>query len=76
MLIFSRLDKFLYPMKKLLLFIALISFSSNAQEDPQWMRYASISPDGTQIVFTYKGDLYKVPAAGGDATTINLSQGS
>jgi len=67
MLIFSRLDKFLYPMKKLLLFIALISFSSNAQEDPQWMRYASISPDGTQIVFTYKGDLYKVPAAGGDA---------
>ena len=75
MLIFSRLDKFLYPMKKLLLFIALISFSSNAQEDPQWMRYASISPDGTQIVFTYKGDLYKVSAAGGDATQLTYHKG-
>ena len=42
----------------------------NAQDAPQWMRYSTISPDGTQIVFTYKGDLYKVPTAGGDAVQL------
>ena len=47
--------------------LLFISFTINAQENPQWMRYSSISPDGTQIVFTYKGDLYKVPSSGGDA---------
>jgi len=31
------------------------------------MRHSSISPDGTQIAFTYKGDLYKVSAEGGNA---------
>ena len=47
--------------------LLFISFTINAQENPQWMRYSSISPDGTQIVFTYKGDLYKVPSSGGNA---------
>lgn len=31
------------------------------------MRYPAISPDGSQIVFTYKGDLFLVPSQGGDA---------
>jgi len=31
------------------------------------LRYPSISPDGKTIVFTYKGDLYRVAAAGGTA---------
>ena len=26
---------------------------------PLWMRDVRISPDGTQIAFCYKGDLYK-----------------
>jgi Tol biopolymer transport system component/C-terminal processing protease CtpA/Prc len=38
-----------------------------SQENPQWMRHSSISPDGTQIAFTYKGDLYKVNSNGGTA---------
>jgi tricorn protease len=59
-------------MKKLLLLLVLIAFSINAQDKPQWMRYSSISPDGTQIVFTYKGDLYKVSSAGGDATRLTF----
>ena len=36
-------------------------------ETPLWMRDVKISPDGTQIAFCYKGDIYKVPANGGNA---------
>lgn len=36
-----------------------------AQVNPQWARYPAISPDGSTIVFTYKGDLYRVPVEGG-----------
>ena len=34
---------------------------------PLWMRDVRISPDGSQIAFTYKGDIYKVAAKGGKA---------
>ena len=39
-----------------------------------WLRYPSISPDGKTIVFTYKGDLWKVAAAGGAATPLTLHE--
>lgn len=34
---------------------------------PLWMRDVRISPDGKEIVFCYKGDIYKVSAKGGEA---------
>jgi len=34
---------------------------------PLWLRQSSISPDGRQIAFTFQGNLYLVPAAGGTA---------
>ncbi|MDE6116528.1 MAG: DPP IV N-terminal domain-containing protein, partial [Duncaniella sp.] len=34
---------------------------------PLWLRDVKISPDGSRIAFTYKGDIYTVPAAGGNA---------
>ena len=37
---------------------------------PLWMRDVQISPDGTEIAFCYKGDIYKVPAKGGTATQL------
>ena len=41
-----------------------------AQENPLWLRYPAISPDGKTIVFSYQGDIYKVPASGGTAIAI------
>lgn len=41
-----------------------------ADNDPLWMRYPSISPNGETVAFTYKGDIYTVPATGGKATQL------
>ena len=56
-----------------LLMAVCISVSSFAQS-PTWLRYPSISPDGKTIVFTYKGDLYKVASTGGTATALTLHE--
>jgi tricorn protease len=54
-------------MKQLILLFTLFSISIYGQSNPQWMRHSTISPDGTQIAFTYKGDIYKVNSNGGNA---------
>ncbi len=51
----------------------LIAVQSIAQENPLWLRYPAISPDGQTILFNYKGDIYKVPSTGGMAVPITLS---
>ena len=65
-------------MKRLLASAALLaSATSIAAQQPStspdgasWMRYPAISPDGRTLVFTYKGDLYTVPSAGGTAVPL------
>lgn len=56
-------------MKRHLLAIAALAISSAAmaQQAPLWMRHSAISPDGRQIAFAYKGDIWTVPVAGGQA---------
>ena len=60
-------------MKRFLLTAAAITCLAGAiaaQDSPLWLRRNDISPDGTTIVFNYKGNIYTVPAAGGQAKQI------
>jgi tricorn protease len=54
-----------------LLMLVLFSFG---QGNVTWLRYPAISPDGTKILFSYMGDIYVVPASGGAATPLTLSE--
>ncbi|MBR3766358.1 MAG: PD40 domain-containing protein, partial [Muribaculaceae bacterium] len=55
-------------MKKTILSFSLAACVLSASATtPLWLRDVKISPDGSQILFTYKGDIYKVATKGGDA---------
>ena len=41
-----------------------------SQDEAQWLRNPCISPDGSTIVFSYHGNLYRVSSNGGDAVAI------
>lgn len=56
-------------MNKLILFF-LSLFCSGLSTHAAWMRYPAISPDGQNIVFSSKGDLWKVSSAGGRAVQL------
>ena len=45
-----------------------------AQDKPLWLRYPAISPDGFTILFCYQGDIYKIPAAGGQAVPLTIGE--
>ena len=52
--------------------VLLVLFAS-ASREPKWMRYSAISPDGSTIAFSYQGDIYLVPSAGGNAVPLTLA---
>ncbi len=62
-------------MKKIFacLTLSFAALAANAVT-PLWMRDVQISPDGTEIAFCYKGDIYKVPATGGMATQLTTQE--
>ena len=55
--------------KSLLLLLACLlpALGALAQETPLWIRQNALSPDGKTLAFCYKGDLFTVPVAGGEA---------
>ena len=59
---------------KYLVLLLTLSLTAQAQEPAHWLRHGSISPDGSRIAFTYKGDLYTVPSSGGDATQLTYHE--
>jgi Tol biopolymer transport system component/C-terminal processing protease CtpA/Prc len=62
------------PIKKVFLVwcLSLPCLMARAGEGPLWLRYPAISPDGSTIVFTYRGNLYKVASSGGAAVPITM----
>ena len=59
-------------MKIKFLLAALVALLANnaLAETPLWLQYAKISPDGREIAFCYKGDIFKVPSSGGQAVQL------
>src|SRR5687767_7036869 len=63
-------------MKLAFCFLLCLSFATFAfaQDAPLWLRYPAISPDGQTLLFEYKGDIWSVPASGGNAMPMTLSE--
>lgn len=62
-------------MKKALCLSLGLSLASAAMatDSPLWLRDAAISPDGTKVAFTFKGDIFTVATSGGEARQITSS---
>ncbi|MBS1436423.1 MAG: peptidase S41 [Bacteroides sp.] len=61
--------------KKILCTLLLgTTFAHAMAVTPLWMRDVRISPDGKEIVFCYKGDIYKVSAKGGEAVQLTTQE--
>ena len=50
-----------------LLLAATFQAGASHAVTPLWLRDVQVSPDGSQVLFCYKGDIYKVSADGGTA---------
>lgn len=81
---FGRFDKFYYlsnlkhiikivsvvKKKILLLALSISALTASAADTALWLRDVKISPQGDRIAFEYKGDIWTVPVAGGNATRL------
>lgn len=63
----------LYP--ALVAMMLLLPIFGKAQQGTYFAAYPSLSPDGQTIVFSYDGDIWKVPTKGGAALRITAMQG-
>ncbi|WP_461632666.1 S41 family peptidase [Labilibaculum euxinus] len=55
-------------------FLIALAQSLLGMDNPQWLRYPSISPDGQTVVFEYGGDLFTISSEGGNATALTSNQ--
>ncbi|MEM8968370.1 MAG: DPP IV N-terminal domain-containing protein, partial [Bacteroidota bacterium] len=63
----------MYRIHLLLLSLPFLAVGQD-YENPLWMRYPALSPDGQTVVFSYQGDLYSVPSSGGEAVPLTLHE--
>ena len=66
----------LITMKRISSILAIFAASAamaTAQQTPLWLRSNSISPDGSKVAFTYKGNIYIVNSDGGDARQLTTN---
>jgi len=52
----------------------LLLVTTFAQTDEVFLRHPSLSPDGTQMAFSYQGDIWTANANGGDARRITIHE--
>jgi len=52
--------------------LAILATSAYADKSEEWFLHSSISPDGKNIAFSYKGDIYTVSSKGGTARPLTL----
>ncbi|MDE6299423.1 MAG: peptidase S41 [Muribaculaceae bacterium] len=58
-------------MKKTIMALLLAASASAASAvTPMWVSDVTLSPDGSKVMFVYKGDIYTVNSAGGKATRL------
>lgn len=63
-------------MKKVSVFLlAFLSLQVFAQSDVYFASTPALNPDGSEVIFAYDGDLWKVASAGGTATRITAMDG-
>ncbi|MDE7385533.1 MAG: peptidase S41 [Muribaculaceae bacterium] len=60
-------------MKQVFSLLFLATAATASAITPLWMRDVRIAPDGQTIAFTYRGDIYTVPAAGGEARRLTAT---
>ncbi len=61
-------------MKKALLTLAFMApVAAMAADAPLWLRDVQIAPDGRNIAFCYRGDIFIVPTAGGQARQLTAT---
>lgn len=61
--------------KVILLTLFCVCVSLGAQTDVYFASTPALTPDGSEIIFSYDGDLWKVPSAGGTAVRITAMDG-
>ncbi len=61
----------LYGMLFSLLAAIQLSYGS---DDKPFVRYPALNPDGSQLAFSFQGDIWKVPIGGGNAVRLTIHQ--